>query len=103
MPSVSMHGFRTNRQAISYRITGKGQVHPNVGPVEYPWRGVTMKRGSQPHMLWMFAHVQHLASELDDESAGRFTDLLERTGGSAAMAIALAKNMERKANILVLV
>ena len=27
--------------------SGEPQIHPNVGKVEYPWRGVTMKRRGQ--------------------------------------------------------
>jgi glutathione S-transferase len=79
--------------------SGQPQVHPNVGKVEYPWRGVTMKRGSAPHMLWMFARAQDLGVHSASEQLNR---LVEHVGGQEAMAIRLTKRIVRAKNMLVL-
>jgi glutathione S-transferase len=79
--------------------SGEPQVHPNVGKVEYPWRGVTMKRGSAPHMLWMFARAQDLAAHSASE---QLNGLIEQVGGQEAMALRLTKRIMRAKNMLVL-
>lgn len=79
--------------------SGQPQVHPNVGKVEYPWRGVTMKRGSAPHMLWMFARAQDLAAHSASE---QLNGLIEQVGGQEAMALRLTKRIVRAKNMLVL-
>ena len=43
---------------------GERSVHPNVGGVEYAWRGVTMRRASHVHSLWHLARAQALADSL---------------------------------------
>jgi glutathione S-transferase len=79
--------------------SGEPQVHPNVGKVEYPWRGVTMKRGSAPHMLWMFARAQDLTAQ----SAGEQLDMLiDQVGGQEAMSLVLTKRIVREKNMLIL-
>ena len=82
--------------------SGEPQIHPNVGKVEYPWRGVTMKRGSAPHMLWMFARAQDLAASSAGETGERLNALIEHVGGQEAMAISLTKRIMRDKNMLVL-
>ena len=82
--------------------SGEPQIHPNVGKVEYPWRGVTMKRGSAPHMLWMFARAQDLAASSAGEAGERLNALIEHVGGQEAMAISLTKRIMRDKNMLVL-
>ena len=82
--------------------SGEPQIHPNVGKVEYPWRGVTMKRGSAPHMLWMFARAQDLAASSAGEAGERLNTLIEHVGGQEAMAISLTKRIMRDKNMLVL-
>lgn len=82
--------------------SGEPQVHPNVGKVEYPWRGVTMKRGSAPHMLWMFARAQDLAARSAGEAGERLNALIEQVGGQEAMELSLAKRIMRDKNMLVL-
>jgi glutathione S-transferase len=82
--------------------SGEPQIHPNVGKVEYPWRGVTMKRGSAPHMLWMFARAQDLAPSSAGEASERLSALIEHVGGQEAMAISLTKRIMRDKNMLVL-
>ncbi len=81
---------------------GERQVHPHVGRISYAWRGVTMERGSQPHSLWHLARAQALAENLPPAAADAFAALLERTGGSAVMAIRTARPMTRSENVLVL-
>lgn len=51
--------------------TGDRQVHPNVGKVEFDWRGVTYRRGSQPHMLWMLAAAQAHYAGMNVEAKAR--------------------------------
>ena len=82
--------------------SGEPQIHPNVGKVEYPWRGVTMKRGSAPHMLWMFARAQDLAASSAGEAGEILNALIEHVGGQEAMAISLTKRIMRDKNMLVL-
>lgn len=82
--------------------SGEPQIHPNVGKVEYPWRGVTMKRGSAPHMLWMFARAQELAAGSAGEAGERLSALIEHVGGQEAMELSLAKRIMRDKNMLVL-
>ena len=82
--------------------SGEPQIHPNVGKVEYPWRGVTMKRGSAPHMLWMFARAQDLAASSAGETGERLNALVEHVGGQEAMAISLTKRIMRDKNMLLL-
>ncbi len=83
-------------------LSGNREVHPNVGPVEYPWREVTMRRGSQPHMLWMFAAAQAHTIGLEGEPARRVDALLDRTGGVQAMSLTLDRRIGRANNALIL-
>lgn len=81
---------------------GARQVHPHVGRISYPWRGVTMERASHPHSLWHLARAQALAAALDGTDAARLSALLERTGGADVMAIATTRPIVRENNVLVL-
>lgn len=81
---------------------GERRVHPHVGRISYAWRGVTMERGSQPHSLWHFARAQAAAKALDSAAAARLDALLERTGGTAMMAIRTDRAIARENNVLVL-
>ena len=81
---------------------GERQVHPNVGMIVYPWRDVTMRRASHPHSLWHFARAQAAAAALEGEAKSRLDALLERTGGSAMMALTTARPITRENNVLVL-
>ena len=81
---------------------GARQVHPHVGRISYPWRGVTMERGSQPHSLWHLARAQALAAGLDGADAARLSALLDRTGGAEVMALRTARAITRENNVLVL-
>ena len=81
---------------------GGRSVHPHVGKITYPWRGVTMQRGSQPHALWQFARAQDAARGLAGEDAARLAALLDRCGGSATMQLTTNRPIERENNVLVL-
>ncbi|MBK8375052.1 MAG: glutathione S-transferase family protein [Sphingomonadales bacterium] len=82
--------------------TGDRQVHPNVGKVEFDWRGVTYRRGSQPHMLWMLAAAQAHYAGMNVEAKARADTVLGRTGGSDIVRLKLDRRMKRQSNILVL-
>ncbi|MCB2057848.1 MAG: glutathione S-transferase [Novosphingobium sp.] len=81
---------------------GERQVHPHVGAIAYPWRGVTMRRKSHPHSLWHLARAQAAARTLDPAAAARFAQLLERTGGTQTMALTTTRPIARENNVLVL-
>lgn len=81
---------------------GARQVHPHVGRISYPWRGVTMERASQPHSLWHLARAQALAAALEGADAARLASLLDRIGGAEVMAISTARPIKRENNVLVL-
>lgn len=81
---------------------GARQVHPHVGRIAYAWRGVTMKRASQPHSLWHLARAQAAAKALTSDAAARLAGLLVRTGGAELMAIAPSRAITRENNVLVL-
>jgi glutathione S-transferase len=85
---------------VSHR--GDRQVHPNVGKVEFDWRGIRYSRGSQPHMLWMLSAAQAHYAALTPDAKIRADELLDRTGGSAIVALRLDRRMERQNNVLVL-
>ena len=82
--------------------TGDRQVHPNVGKVEFDWRGVTYRRGSQPHMLWMLSAAQAHYAGMNAEAKARADAVLERTGGSDIVRLKLDRRMIRQNNVLVL-
>lgn len=81
---------------------GARQVHPHVGRIEYAWRGTTIRRASHVHSLWHLAHAQALAAQLQGDDAARLAALLERTGGTALMALRPQRAMRREANVLML-
>lgn len=78
------------------------QVHPGVGAIAYPWRGVTINRGSHVHSLWHLARAQSAMQELSADSQTRLTALLELTGGTELMDLTPSRAMKREGNILVL-
>lgn len=81
---------------------GTRAVHPHVGRISYAWRGVTVERASHPHSLWHLARAQAIAAALDPAAAARLAALLERTGGTALMALTTARAITRENNVLVL-
>lgn len=82
--------------------SGNREVHPSTGRVEYAWRGTTIRRASDIHGLWQLSRAQVEARQLDSDASSRLAALLERTGGSDAMGIALRRSMCRSENVLVL-
>lgn len=81
---------------------GRRQVHPHVGRISYPWRGVTMERASHPHSLWHFARAQKTAQALTGDDAARLDSMLEAVGGKELFALHLDHEITRKDNVLVL-
>jgi glutathione S-transferase len=81
---------------------GKRQVHPHVGLIEYPWRGITMRRASHVHSLWHLGRVHDSAAALQGEAASRLASLLDRTGGTALMACRTSRPLARENNVVVL-
>ncbi len=81
---------------------GSRKVHPTLGPIEYPWRGLTMRRLSAPHVLWLFSRAADFARGLDGEARDRFAALLVRTNGGETMALRLSRPMKREDYALVL-
>lgn len=83
-------------------LSGERSVHPSIGPLEYSWRGCTMRRSTSPHGLWHFDRAAGFARALRGEAASRFDALVRRTGGEDVMAIRLARPMTRRDYVLVL-
>ena len=83
-------------------VEGERKVHPTLGMIGYPWRGVAVQRASQPHGLWRFEQVAAAARSLQPDTRQRFDDLVERLGGSQVMQIGLQRPMTREDYVLVL-
>jgi hypothetical protein len=82
--------------------SGERKVHPSLGPVEFEWRGCTVRRASAPHGLWHFDKAASYARALTGAARTRFDDLAQRCGGEQMMAIRLARPMKRENYALVL-
>jgi glutathione S-transferase len=82
--------------------SGERKTHPSIGPIEYEWRGCTIRRSSSPHGLWHFDKAAAYARALTGEARSRFDTLVSRTGGERVMAIRLARPMTRQDYVLVL-
>jgi len=78
------------------------KVHPTLGPIEYSVRGVDFQRASSPNSLRLFEASASLARQLQGGAAARFSALMERTGGAAAMNLRLARPLRRANYVLVL-
>ncbi len=81
---------------------GERRVHPTLGPVEYPLRGVVIRRASHPQTLWHFEKAAALARGLSGEGRERFDALMQRVGGERAMALRLARPILRQDYVLAL-
>ena len=81
---------------------GRRQVHPHVGRISYPWRDVIMERASHAHSLWHFGRVRAAAKMDAGTDADRLAALLDRTGGTAMLALTTDREITRKDNVLVL-
>jgi glutathione S-transferase len=82
-------------------VDGERKTHPSIGPIEYEWRGCTMRRASAPHGLWHFDKAATCARDLTGEARSRFDALVGRTGGERVMAIRLARPLRRQDYVLV--
>jgi glutathione S-transferase len=82
---------------------GARSVHPVLGTINYPWRGVTVQRGSMPHGLWHFERGARLARKLEGSAKARFDALVQRLGGGEVMQIRLLRRLQRQQNTLVFV
>ncbi|MCP5148809.1 MAG: glutathione S-transferase family protein [Pseudomonadales bacterium] len=76
-------------------------VHPVLGTISHPWRGVSVERGSMPQGLWHFERGARLARELQGDARARFEALAQRLGGTELMAVRLRRPIERHENALV--
>ena len=76
-------------------------VHPTLGMVSYPWRGVQVQRASAVHGLWLFQLAQRVAQSMPADAAQKLAALLARTEGQDVMALTLPRQMERRNNVLV--
>lgn len=83
-------------------LDNKRRVHPTLGPIEYPLRGVTIRRSSTPQALWHFDKAAALARALGGAECERFAALMQRVGGEPAMAIQLARPIVRQDYVLAL-
>lgn len=83
-------------------VDGKRRVHPSLGPIHYPLRGVTVQRASAPQTLWHFDLVQQCVRSLDGAAKQRWDALMERVGGQVAMGIRLQRPIVRKDYVLTL-
>jgi glutathione S-transferase len=80
----------------------RARIHPTTGPIEYAWRGVTMKRASAPHVLWMVQRALDHVAAMDAGARQRLDALMARTGGAAITAVRLDRRLARTDNVLVL-
>jgi hypothetical protein len=80
---------------------GERSVHPELGTISYPWRGVNVQRGSAPQGLWHFERGARLARELEGIARARFDSLVQRLDGSKVMRIRLQRPIEREQETLV--
>lgn len=81
---------------------GQRSVHPALGMIEYPWRGVTVRRANAPHGLWHFELAAAEARALRGADRERFDALVQRLGGGDMMGIRLARPLRREDHVLVL-
>ncbi len=83
-------------------LNGERSVHPTLGMIDYPWRGVTMQRASMPQGLWHFEQAASEARAWSGSARERFDSLSARLGGQAMMQVGLTRPMTRKDYVLVL-
>jgi glutathione S-transferase len=89
----------TRGRSVSH--DGERRIHPTLGPIDYPWRGIVMRRDSAPHGLWLFDRATEAARGLEGKARARLDVLIQRVGGGEAMAIRLTRGMIREDGVLV--
>jgi glutathione S-transferase len=77
-------------------------VHPTLGMVSYPWRGVQVQRASAMHGLWLFQMAQSVVKAMPADARLPFDALMQRTAGQDVLALRLSRPLERRSNVLVL-
>ncbi|MBZ4210160.1 MAG: glutathione S-transferase N-terminal domain-containing protein [Rhodoferax sp.] len=77
-------------------------VHPTLGMVSYPWRGVQVQRASAMHGLWLFQMAQSAVKAMPADARLPFDALMQRTTGQDVLALRLSRPLERRNNVLVL-
>ena len=77
-------------------------VHPTLGMVSYPWRGVQVQRASAMHGLWLFQMAQSAVKAMPADARLPFDALMQRTAGQDVLALRLSRPLERRNNVLVL-
>jgi glutathione S-transferase len=87
-------------QMISHN--GERTVHPVLGMIEYPWRGVSMQRASMPQGLWHFEQAASEARALSGPAQKNFKALVDRLGGGDMMQVKLVRPLVRQDYVLVL-
>ncbi|SER15196.1 Glutathione S-transferase [Solimonas aquatica] len=83
-------------------LDAQRRVHPTLGPIEYPLRGLRIRRNSAPQTLWHFEQAASLARALQGPARERFAALMARVGGTAAMQLQLPRAIVRRDHVLVL-
>ncbi len=82
-------------------LEGRRTVHPTLGRIEYPWRGVAIQRASAPHALWHFDQAASCALGLVGKPAQALAALCLRNGGEWMMRVAMSRPMQRRDYVLV--
>ena len=83
-------------------LANERKVHPTLGPIEYRWRGVPVRRASSPHGLWHFELAALRARGLQGADRDRLDALLARTGGERALGVRLPRPLAIQDYLLVL-
>ena len=83
-------------------LDGKRRVHPTLDLIDYPLRGVTIRRACAPQTLWHFDLAATEARALTGAERERCAALMQRVGGEAALAITLSRPMHREDYVLTL-
>jgi glutathione S-transferase len=80
---------------------GARRLHATLGQISFPLGNQTIRTTAAPQALWHFDKAARRARALTGASKARFDALVERTGGSRAIAITLARPLKRDKYVLV--
>lgn len=81
---------------------GKRQVHPQLGPIRFVWRGRTVDKASAAQTLWHVQRAAEVARSSEGPARATLDRLVERTGGQQVRDHAPSCRMVRADYILVL-